>query len=601
MKRIALIGMPNTGKSTLFNRLSGASARVGNWPGITVDLMSAKILLGGHIAELIDLPGIYDVQGFSDDEEVVRHFLANNSVDLIIVVLNSAQLDRQLSLLLQLKTLGLPLLLTLNMSDEANRAGIRLDIHGLSQALDMPVLALSAKYGEGINALLQTANTIVSHATSVANKVDFDAQSAQDAINASANDTLSVDALVKRYVDTPATLTHSNTDKIDQVLLHPWFGLPLFFAAMFLLFQFIFTVGAPIQDGLAWLLDITRATLLDPLFASSPSWLKGLLLDGIYNGIATVAAFIPIIILFFLVMSMVEDSGYLSRAAYLMDKLMAKMGLDGRGFVMMLMGFGCNVPALMGTRVMRSRPMRLLTMLVIPLSLCSARLQVFIFIIAALFAPRHAPIVLFSLYVMSFFTMFLTAVIFQGQYKNSEPFILELPPYRFPTARQILLRGWHEVRHFLNRATKFIMIGVVLVWIMTNFPAGVAPASIDTYAGQIGQLFAPVLDPLGINNQLAIALIFGFVAKEIVVGALAVIYGLQGDALMAQMAVQIDWVQAMSFMLFTLIYTPCLSTIATLKSESKSVWFMWLSLAWSLSLAWVVSFVFYQTARFLGY
>jgi ferrous iron transport protein B len=601
MKRIALIGMPNTGKSTLFNRLSGASARVGNWPGITVDLMSAKILLGGHIAELIDLPGIYDVQGFSDDEEVVRHFLANNSVDLIIVVLNSAQLDRQLSLLLQLKTLGLPLLLTLNMTDEANRAGMRLDIQGLSQALDLPVLALSAKYGEGINALLQTANKVVSHATNVASKVDFDAQSAEDAINASAKESLSVDALVERYVDTPATLTHSNTDKIDQVLLHPWFGLPLFFAAMFLLFQFIFTVGAPIQDGLAWLLDITRANLLDPLFASTPSWLKGLLLDGIYNGIATVAAFIPIIILFFLVMSMVEDSGYLSRAAYLMDTLMAKMGLDGRGFVMMLMGFGCNVPALMGTRVMRSRPMRLLTMLVIPLSLCSARLQVFIFIIAALFAPSHAPIVLFSLYLMSFLTMFLTAVIFQGQYKNSEPFILELPPYRFPTARQILLRGWHEVRHFLNRATKFIMIGVVLVWIMTNFPTDVAPASIDTYAGKIGQLFSPVLDPLGINNQLAIALIFGFVAKEIVVGALAVIYGLQGDALMAQMAVQIDWVQAMSFMLFTLIYTPCLSTIATLKSESKSVWFMWLSLAWSLSLAWVVSFVFYQSARFLGY
>jgi ferrous iron transport protein B len=601
MKRIALIGMPNTGKSTLFNRLSGASARVGNWPGITVDLMSAKILLGGHIAELIDLPGIYDVQGFSDDEEVVRHFLANNSVDLIIVVLNSAQLDRQLSLLLQLKTLGLPLLLTLNMTDEANRAGIRLDIQGLSQALDLPVLALSAKYGEGINALLQTANKVVSHATNVASKVDFDVQSAEDAINASAKESLSVDALVERYVDTPATLTHSNTDKIDQVLLHPWFGLPLFFAAMFLLFQFIFTVGAPIQDGLAWLLDITRANLLDPLFASTPSWLKGLLLDGIYNGIATVAAFIPIIILFFLVMSMVEDSGYLSRAAYLMDTLMAKMGLDGRGFVMMLMGFGCNVPALMGTRVMRSRPMRLLTMLVIPLSLCSARLQVFIFIIAALFAPSHAPIVLFSLYLMSFLTMFLTAVIFQGQYKNSEPFILELPPYRFPTARQILLRGWHEVRHFLNRATKFIMIGVVLVWIMTNFPTDVAPASIDTYAGKIGQLFSPVLDPLGINNQLVIALIFGFVAKEIVVGALAVIYGLQGDALMAQMAVQIDWVQAMSFMLFTLIYTPCLSTIATLKSESKSVWFMWLSLAWSLSLAWVVSFVFYQSARFLGY
>lgn len=340
---------------------------------------------------------------------------------------------------------------------------------------------------------------------------------------------------------------------------------------------------------------------MEPIFASSPAWFSGLMLDGVYNGVATVAAFVPIIVLFFLVMSMVEDSGYLSRAAFLMDSLMAKMGLDGRGFVMMLMGFGCNVPALMGTRIMRSRPMRLLTMLVIPLSLCSARLQVFIFIITALFTAKHAPLVLFTLYVMSFLTMFLTAILFQGQYKNTEPFILELPPYRFPTLRQIILRGWHEVKHFLVRASKFIVIGVVLVWALTNFPSNVPPASAGTYAGQIGALFAPILDPLGINNQLAIALIFGFVAKEIVVGALAVIYGMQGDALMVHMATQIDWVQAMSFMLFTLIYTPCLSTIATLRSEAKSSAFMWLSIAWSLGLAWVVSFVFYQGARWLGY
>jgi ferrous iron transport protein B len=407
--------------------------------------------------------------------------------------------------------------------------------------------------------------------------------------------------LIQHHVQIPTTFTNNTTDKIDKILLHKWFGLPIFFAAMFVLFQFIFTVGKPLQDGLAWVLSLLRSSLLEPIFTSSPAWLHGLILDGIYNGVATVAAFVPIIVLFFLVMSMVEDSGYLSRAAFLMDALMAKMGLDGRGFVMMLMGFGCNVPALMGTRIMRSRPMRLLTMLVIPLSLCSARLQVFIFIITALFTAKHAPLVLFTLYVMSFLTMFLTAVLFQGQYKNTEPFILELPPYRFPTLRQIILRGWHEVKHFLVRASKFIVIGVVLVWALTNFPSNVPPASAGTYAGQIGALFAPMLDPLGINNQLAIALIFGFVAKEIVVGALAVIYGMQGDALMVHMATQIDWVQAMSFMLFTLIYTPCLSTIATLKSESKSSAFMWLSIAWSLGLAWVVSFVFYQGTRWLGY
>lgn len=596
MKRIALLGMPNTGKSTLFNRISGASARVGNWPGITVDLMSAKILLGGHIAELIDLPGIYDLHGFSEDEQVVRHFLTNNPVDLLIVLLNSTQIERQLSLLLQLKKLGVPIVLVLNMADEARRAGITINTEDLAAELGLPVIQISAKYGEGLPKALEVAAHIVNE-----QKVTTNPKSINLLLQEDSQIEHEMEDLIQKHVQIPTTLGDDTTDKIDRILLHKWLGLPLFFVAMFLLFQFIFTVGGPLQEGLAWVLDLIRTSLLEPLLSNSPTWLKGLLLDGVYNGIATVAAFVPIIILFFLVMSMVEDSGYLSRAAFLMDALMAKMGLDGRGFVMMLMGFGCNVPAIMGTRIMRSRPMRLLTMLVIPLSLCSARLQVFIFMIAALFSAKHAPLVLFSLYLMSFLTMFLTAVLFQNQYKNAEPFILELPPYRFPTPRQIVLRGWQEVKHFLNRASKFIILGVILVWLLTNFPSNVAPASIGTYAGQVGVFFSPILDPIGINHELAIALIFGFVAKEIVVGALAVIYGMQGDALMAQMATQIDWVQAMSFMLFTLIYTPCLSTIATIKNESKSSAFMWLSIVWSLGLAWVVSFVFYQGARALGF
>ncbi len=596
MKRIALLGMPNTGKSTLFNRLSGASARVGNWPGITVDLMSAKILMGGHIAELIDLPGLYDLHGFSDDEQVVRHFLSNNMVDLAIIVLNSSQIDRQLSLALQIKNLGLPTILLLNMQDEAKRAGICIDTLAMSQQLGFPVVQISAKYGDGCPQALQVAakqladkkNEISPQA--VAALLEADVQIEQDMHN-----------IVKKSVQMPAELNDETTDKIDKVLLHPMFGLPLFFIAMFLLFQFIFSAGAPLQAGTAWVLALLRSTILEPLLSGLPVWLNGLLLDGIFNGISTVAAFVPIIVLFFLVMSMVEDSGYLSRAAFLMDALMSKIGLDGRGFVMVLMGFGCNVPALMGTRVMRSRPMRLLTMLVIPLSLCSARLQVFLFMIAALFKPQQAAYIMFTLYMVSFFTIFLTAILFKGQYKSTEPFILELPPYRFPTPRQIWLRGWQEVKYFLNRATKFIVIGVVMVWALTHYPTNVPPASVGTLAGQIGALFAPILNPIGIDTQLAIALIFGFVAKEIVIGSLAVIYGMQGDALSHQIATNIDWVQGMSFMLFTLIYTPCLSTIATMKSESKSSAFMWLSIAWSLGLAWVVSFIFYQGARALGF
>ena len=595
MKRIALLGMPNTGKSTLFNRLSGASARVGNWPGITVDLMSAKVLMGGHIAELIDLPGLYDLHGFSDDEQVVRHFLSNHHVDLVMIVLNSSQIDRQLSLALQIKQLGLPTILLLNMQDEAKRAGITIDTDAMAKQLGFPVTTISAKYGDGCPQALQLAGQVLNYPATipapedVAKLLEVDSQIEQ-----------TMQDIVKHAVQMPTKLNDETTDRIDRVLLHPWLGLPLFFLAMFLLFQFIFTAGKPLQDGMAWALDLFRTEALEPLASSLPAWLNGLLLDGIYNGIGTVAAFVPIIVLFFLVMSMVEDSGYLSRAAFLMDTLMAKMGLDGRGFVMVLMGFGCNVPALMGTRVMRSRPMRLLTMLVIPLSLCSARLQVFLFMIATLFAASQAAYIMFALYMVSFFTIFLTAILFKHQYKSTEPFILELPPYRFPTPRQIWLRGWQEVKHFLNRATKFIVIGVVLVWVMTHYPTNVAPASVGTIAGQIGQFFAPVLDPIGIDTQLAIALIFGFVAKEIVVGSLAVIYGLQGDALSQQIALNIDWVQGMSFMLFTLIYTPCLSTIATMKSESKSSLFMWLSIVWSLGLAWIISFIFYQGARAIG-
>lgn len=596
MKRVALLGMPNTGKSTLFNRLSGASARVGNWPGITVDLMSAKILLGGHIAELVDLPGLYDLHGFSDDEQVVRHFLSHHPVDLVMIILNSAQIDRQLSLALQIRALGLPAVLLLNMEDEAKRAGITIATEAMSKQLGLPVLTISAKYGQGCpealqlaaHTLLQRPNTISPEV--IANKLEMDNAIEQE-----------MHQIIDRTVHFPLQLNHSLTDRLDKVLLHHWLGLPLFLLAVFTLFQFIFTVGAPLQEGMGWLFDTLRSQLLEPLLASLPTWLNGLLLDGLYTGFSTVAAFVPIIVLFFLVMSMVEDSGYLSRAAFLMDTLMAKMGLDGRGFVMMLMGFGCNVPALMGTRVMRSRPMRLLTMLTIPLSLCSARLQVFLFIIAILFPPAQAAMVLFSLYLVSFATIFVTAILFKHRFTSQEPFVLELPPYRFPTPQQIWMRGWQEVKHFLARATKFIVIGVVLVWLLTHLPTTAVPASPDTWAGSIGRFFAPVLDPIGIDTELAIALIFGFVAKEIVVGSLAVIYGLQGDALSHQIAANIDWVQGMSFMLFTLIYTPCLSTIATLKSESKSSAFMWLSLGWSLGLAWLVSFVFYQSARALGF
>lgn len=587
--------MPNTGKSTLFNRLTGAGARVGNWPGVTVELKSAKILLGDQMVEVVDLPGLYDLHGFSEDEQVVRHFLENNTVDLVLLVLNTSQLDRQLSLALQLRDLKLPTLLALNMADEARKFGVKVDVEKLSAELGYPVLPISAKYGQGYTTLRDALSSNMRTAQPVRTEQIKTALAGDHALEQQLH------AIMAAAVQMPAQLSDKTSTRLDHVLLHPWFGLPIFFAVMYGLFQAIFILGKPLQDGVNWLLTGFKDAALVPLLAHAPPWLSGLLVDGIYNGVGTVAAFVPIIILFFLFMAIVEDTGYLSRAAFLMDALMSKLGLDGRGFVMILMGFGCNVPALMGTRVTRSPGMRLLTMLVIPFSLCSARLQVFLFMIAALFTTQAAPWVLFSLYLMSFAAVLLSALLFQRKFATHEPFVLEMPPYRFPTAREISLRAWHEVRHFLHRATKFIVAGVVLVWLLTHLPVGAPPGTVHTWAGTIGSWLAPVLDPVGINNELAIALIFGFVAKEIVIGSLAVIYGLEGNALTQHIAGQLDWVQAYSFMLFTLIYTPCLSTIATLKSESRSWRFTAGVLTWAILLAWVVSYVFYKSARALGY
>jgi ferrous iron transport protein B len=595
MKRIALLGMPNTGKSTLFNRLTGASAKVGNWPGVTVDLLSAKVLLGNQLGEVVDLPGIYNLHGFAEDERVARRFLEDNAVDLLLVITNSTQLDRQLALVMQLQELNLPVLLLLNMQDEARRLGIEIDADRLAAEMGISVLPVSAKHGQGLDRVREQLALMLA-GDSAARKADIDRAFADD-------DALErrMDAVFSRSVKLPLTASERMTDRIDRLLLHRWLGLPLFLLSMLLLFQAVYTLGAPLQDGIAWLLQTVREQALAPALRNWHPVLASFILEGVFDGVGTVLSFLPIIVLFFLFMAIVEDSGYLSRAAFLMDAIMARLGLDGRAFVMQLMGFGCNVPALMGTRIMRSRGLRLLTMLIIPFSLCSARLQVFVFLTTAIFVPWAAPLVLFSLYLMSFLVAFLTALLFRRRLSNDEPLLLELPPYRFPTAAQMWLRGWREVAHFLREASAFILLGVVLVWLLTHYPFDAQPAGAETLAGRLADLFAPLFQPLGIDSLMTIALLFGFVAKEIVIGALAVIYGVGDGQLGGTIAQHTDWVQAYSFMLFVLIYTPCLSTVAVLRQESKSWRFTALAVAWPLALAWLVSFGFYQAARWLGF
>ncbi|WP_239688718.1 ferrous iron transport protein B [Aquitalea magnusonii] len=393
----------------------------------------------------------------------------------------------------------------------------------------------------------------------------------------------------------PAVLPAGITEKVDAWLMHSCWGLPLFFACMALLFNLTYQIGTPLQgwvgDGLDWFKEAALQHWLAPL----PAIVQSLLLEGVWQGVSTVLTFAPILFVFFILMALVEDSGYLARAAYLTDAFMARLGLDGRGFVMQLMGFGCNVPAILGTRVMRERQQRLLTMLIVPFSLCSARLQVVVFFAGILFTPHQAPWVLLLLYLLSFVVAIFTAWLFKHRYRGNEAFLLELPPYRLPGMRHMLIRAVGEVRAFLELASSFILMGVVLVWLVSHIPAG----DNKTLADMLGTVLAPVLDPIGIRHELAVALLVGFVAKEILLGGLAVIYGVPEAGLGAALLHHLDWASAMSFLIFTLVYVPCLSTVAAIRRESRSRSFTALSVGWSVLLAWLLCFAFYQGLHLL--
>ena len=582
--------MPNTGKSTFFNRITGVSAHVGNWPGITVDLFQAEVKINKEITQFIDLPGVYNLNGFSEDEKVVQNFLENNPINLVIVVINSSQIDRQIMLPLQVKAFGLPAVLMLNMSDEAQQYGIEINTEELSKRLEMPVFLISAKYGKGyMNGYIAISQQLKE------SKNSFKLNTNKIKENISVRE---IDTILNGTVVMPSQMAQNLTAQVDKILLHPVWGLPLFFLGMFLVFWAVWNIGLPSVDLLEIGVEWVQLSIVEPLLQPFPQILQDFLINGLWAGVTTVASFVPLIIVFFIIMAVLEDSGYLSRSAYLMDAFMARLGLDGRSFVLHIMGFGCNVPALMGTRVMRSRALRLLTMLIIPFGLCSARLQVFVFIIAAVFHNGKGAIVLFSLYILSFLVAIITAALFQGVYKNEEPFVLEIPPYRFPTWKQVLLRSWGEVREFLVRASGFITVGCIAVWILTSLPPGAT--GLDTIGGQIGQFMSPIMDPIGINPYLTLSLFFGFIAKEIVIGSLAVIYSMSEQNVSSNIAETVTFIQGYSFCIFCLLYTPCLSTLATLIKEAKSWKFSLLSLVFPLLLAWFSSFIFYQGALALG-
>jgi ferrous iron transport protein B len=600
--RVALLGLPNTGKSTLFNALTGGNAQIANWPGLTIELLRGALPADalGQPFELVDLPGIHDLTGSSEDEAIVQRFLRNSPPEVVVLVLNASQISGQLRLVLQIRALGLPLLVALNMSDEAQRFGIAIDHGGLSAALGVPVLPVSAKRRQGLEALIVELHHL--GALQAKGAGSGEGRMGPPDLDQEERDALQRD-LVARFVRLPAGVTNRRSRAVDRVLLHPLVGVVLFLALVLLVFQLLYGVTTPIQDVLGLLLDGVQSRVLEPVLSAlgTPEMLRSFLIDGLWLGVGTVATFMPLIFFFYVLIGVIEDSGYLPRAAFLMDGFMRWLGLDGRSFVLQVMGFGCNVPSIMGTRVIRDRGMRLLAMLCIPFALCQARLTVFVFLVGVFFSqPWWAPgLVLFCFYLLSFAAAVITGLIFKRVYPSREAFVLELPPYRAPSGMTVLRRGWTSMLNFFVTTRVFILVGATAIWFLTHFPPGAVATGQPTLAEGIGRLLHPVLGPIGLNPQLSVSLFFGFIAKEILLGALAVIYRTTEANLAGSVRDAITPLQALSFMTFVLLYTPCLGTIAAQLQESKSRVFALTSLGWSLGLAWTLALVVYQGGHWL--
>jgi len=660
---VALAAIPNSGKTTLFNNLTGSSQTTGNWPGVSVEQRSGRFTLRKYCITLIDLPGAYALSPVTEEEQVVRDYFLQSPPDVILNLLDARNLYRGLGLTLQLALSGLPMVVAVNMMDEARRQGLSPDFNVLAQHLGVPVIGLSARKGEGISDLEDALYEVITYPeknriahiscppllekafcqlTETINHADVDTRLDHTFI---AMCLLEEDDQ-KQWIDNDKVLTlarqwqrrlkHSLktsvpvacancrfnaarglalevlreqpvmedkfSKKLDYIFLHRYLGLPIFCLLIFLLFHGVYGLGAPLQEFLSAGFDKVGGWLAGrAVTLSLPVWLQSFFFDGLWQGVAVVTSFFPIIALYFFFMSLIEDSGYMARAAFLMDRLMHRLGLDGKAFISILLGYGCNVPAVMGTRILTSRYSRILTMLLIPFTLCTARLQIFVFLTAMFFSPVIAPWIILLLYMCSFSAVVFMGIVFKLFRIGGipEPFIMEIPPYRLPTWRSISLRTWYELKDFFSRAATLIVAGVLVIWLLIHMPADVPAASAATWAGQLGQALMPVFQPLGIDWQETVALIFGFIAKEIVIGGLAVIYG--GSDLAGQMSGYITPLQSISFMLFCLLYTPCVATIAAIWSESRSLRITLLSLISGFVFAWIISFIFFQSGLLFGF
>ncbi|MCB1438738.1 MAG: ferrous iron transporter B [Nitratireductor sp.] len=612
--RIALVGNPNCGKTAMFNALTGSQQKVANYPGVTVERKEgAFVTPQGRRVTVVDLPGTYSLRGRSPDEVVTRDVILGRAQsverpDLLVCVADSTNLRLMLRLVLELSSVGIPMILVLNMWDIAEYRGIEIDIAGLSRELGIACIPASAVTHDGSLRLRGEIDRMLAN-LGTAGKPHWSEMSAGEVRDAHH----AADSMVARYV----SRAHGGrdwTDRIDRVLLHPVAGILILLAVLFLIFQAVFSWAVIPMDMISAAVDWLNASARSVL---PESLLTSLLTDGIITGVGSVIVFLPQIVILFFFIILLEDFGYMARAAFLMDRIVGGAGLHGRSFIPLLSSFACAIPGVMATRVIENPLQRLATIMVAPLMTCSARIPVYTLIIAA-FIP-HAKVaglfdlqglVMFALYATGIISAFAVAFVFRKFVwrGESEPFIMELPGYKRPMLRSVAMGVLQRAIIFLRRAGTIILSMMILIWFLSTFPyapeGATGPAINYSFAGMLGHALQPLLAPIGFNWQISVALIPGLAAREVAVGALATVYAIGGDAgggaLGAAIGAQWSLATALSLLTWYIFAPQCVSTLGVVKRETNSWRWPIVMFGYMLALAWLASFAVYQTAIVMG-
>ena len=618
IRRFALIGTPNSGKTALFNALTGSRQKVANYPGVTVERKSGAVTTpSGRSIRIVDLPGTYSLRARSPDEVVTRDVVlgrlqAEAAPDLLLCVADATNLRLSLRLILELKRVGRPLLLVLNMIDIAKRRGVEIDTDLLSRELGVPVVTAAAVRRGGTDDLLSRLDALASvEGLQPSPDPNWQVPSTSE-LRAGQRE---ADRIIKLAVKMPAK-PDTLTTRLDSVLLHPVFGLVFLLVLLFVMFQAVFSWAQPLMDVIEGGFDALGALV--------QTWvpeglLQSFLKDGVISGVGSVIVFLPQILILFLFILLLEDLGYMARAAFLMDRIMGGAGLHGRAFIPLLSSFACAIPGIMATRVIDNPRDRLTTILVAPLMTCSARIPVYTLIIAAFIPNKQVlgffglqGLVMFGLYAAGIISALAVSAVAKFVFWRDDPtppFMLELPDYKLPQPRSVLIGLYMRAKMFLTRAGTTIFSMMVLIWFLASFPrppAGATDPAIDySLASIIGHALEPLLAPIGFNWQIAVALIPGMAAREVAVAALGTVYSIEGGKEAAEQigqALANKWTLATALaMLAWYVFAPqCASTLAVIKRETGSWKWMWVTFFYMLTLAYIAAFITYHAALALG-